>query len=114
MIRFVTWVLVATASLFAQGDLMTPLQTAVYQDDLPTATKLVKAGADVKTPNRYGVTPLSMACTNGNGKMAELLLQAGADANTVLPGGETVLMTAARTGRVEAVNALIADRKSVV
>ena len=39
--------------------------------------------------------------------MVKLLLDAGADANAALPGGETPLMTAARTGRVEAVNALL-------
>ena len=37
------------------------------------------AGADVKAANRYGVTPLSLACTNGNAAMIELLLKAGAD-----------------------------------
>ena len=40
--------------------------------------------------------------------MVELLLDAGADPNAALPGGETALMTAARTGRVDAVRALIA------
>src|SRR5262249_38887928 len=37
----------------------------------------------------------------------ERLLKAGADPNTTLPGGETALMTAARTGKVEAVQALL-------
>jgi ankyrin repeat protein len=54
------------------------------------------------------VTPLSVACTNGNGALVELLLKAGADPNTAIPGGETPLMTASRTGKVEAVRALIA------
>jgi ankyrin repeat protein len=36
------------------------------------------------------------------------LLDAGADANDKLPGGETALMTAARTGRVEPVQMLMA------
>src|SRR5436190_19585477 len=40
--------------------------------------------------------------------MFERLLDAGADANASLPEGETVLMTAARTGKVGAVRALIA------
>ena len=62
----------------------------------------------MKAANRYGVTPLSLACTNGNGAMVELLLKAGADPNTALPGGETALMTAARTGKVDAVKALLA------
>ena len=58
---------------------MTALHWAVYHDDLPTATLLVKAGANAKAANRYGVTPLSLACTNGNTEIVELLLKAGAD-----------------------------------
>jgi hypothetical protein len=37
--------------------------------------------------------------------MMAALLKAGADANTAMPDGETVLMTAARTGKADAVNA---------
>jgi ankyrin repeat protein len=40
--------------------------------------------------------------------MVQLLIEAGADVNAVLPEGETILMTAARTGRPEAVQALLA------
>ena len=87
---------------------MTALHWATYQDDLEMAELLVRAGANVKAANRYGVTPLSLACTNGNGAMVELLLKAGADPNTPLPGGETPLMTAARTGTLAAVKALLA------
>jgi uncharacterized protein len=39
--------------------------------------------------------------------MVELLLKAGADPNSAIPGGETALMTAARTGKVGVVKALI-------
>jgi ankyrin repeat protein len=53
------------------------------------------------------MTPLSLACTNGNAAMIARFLDAGADAKSTLPGGETMLMTAARTGRVEAVRLLI-------
>ena len=58
-----------------------------------------RAGANVKAANRYGVTPLSLACTNGSAADVELLLKAGADPNAPLPGGETPLMTAARPDR---------------
>jgi ankyrin repeat protein len=91
-----------------QVDGMTALHWATYQDDLDTATLLVRAGANVKATNRYGVTPLSLACTNGNGGMIEMLLLAGADPNAALPGGETPLMTAARVGSLPAVKALLA------
>ena len=44
--------------------------------------------------------------------MVERLLEAGADANAVA-GGETALMTAARTGDVGAVKALLAHGRDV-
>ncbi len=87
---------------------MTALHWAAHRDDFEAARLLVDAGADVKAANRYGVTPLSLACVNGNGPLVELLLGAGADPNTKLRGGETVLMTASRTGKPAAVRALLA------
>ena len=63
----------------AQPDGMTALHWAAYRDDLETAKLLVNAKADVKAANHYSVTPLSLACTNGNSAMVELLLAAGAD-----------------------------------
>lgn len=96
-----------------QVDGMTALHWVTYQDDLEIATLLVRAGASVKAANRYGVTPLSLACTNGDGAMVEMLLKAGADPDTALPGGETPLMTAARTGALASVKALVSRGASV-
>jgi ankyrin repeat protein len=96
-----------------QVDGMTALHWASYQDDLETASLLVRAGANVKAGNRYGVTPLSLACTNGNSAMVELLLKAGADPNGALPGGETALMTASRVGSLGSVKALLARGAAV-
>ena len=77
---------------------MTALHWAAVPAICEIAELLIRAGANVKAANRYGVTPLSLACTNGNAAIVELLLKAGADPNAALPGGETPLMTAARTG----------------
>jgi ankyrin repeat protein len=96
-----------------QVDGMTALHWATYQDDLKTVELLVRAGANVKAANRYGVTPLLLACTNGNGAMVDRLLKAGADPNTTLPGGETALMTAARVGELASVKALLSRGASV-
>src|SRR6187399_1647052 len=49
-----------------QVDGMTALHWAAYHDDLETARLLLAAGANAKVENRYGVTPLPLACTNGN------------------------------------------------
>ncbi len=88
-----------------QADGMTALHWAARLDDFETAKLLVSANA--KATNRYGVTPLSLACQNGDSSIVELLLERGADPHTTLPGGETVLMTAARTGKAGPVNALL-------
>jgi len=83
------------------------LHWAVRADDLAKVNKLLAAGADVKTANRYGVTPLFLACENANPAIIERLLKAGADVNAVSTEGETALMTVARTGVVEAAEVLL-------
>jgi ankyrin repeat protein len=72
----------------------------------------VKAGANVRAANRYGVTPLSLAAVNGNAAMTRMLLAAGADAAQIISKGQTVLMTAARTGNPDVVAALL-DRGAI-
>ena len=75
--------------------------------------RLIKAGANVKAANRYGVTPLYLACVNGSAPMIAKLLDAGADANSATTEGETALMTVARTGNVEAAKVLLAHGADV-
>ena len=53
-------------------------------EDLELVKLLLAAGANVKAATRDGaITPLFMACTNGNAAIVEALLKAGASANSV-------------------------------
>jgi len=80
---------------------------AAYENDLKQIRSLVDSGAAVTKANRYGVTPLSLACQNGNAEMIQFLIGKGADPNTALNGNETVLMTAARTGKLDCIELLL-------
>lgn len=91
----------------ASPDGTTALHGAVYHDRTAEAKALLAAGADPEAKNRYGVTPLTLACTNGNAELVTALLAAGADPNAEGNGGETPLMTASRTGRPAPVEALL-------
>ena len=71
----------------------------------------MRAGANVKAANRYGIPPITLAATNGSAKALDALLEAGADPNTQTPAGEPVLMTAARTGNADAVQAARRPRR---
>ena len=75
----------------AQVDGMTALHWSAYHDDLETAKLLVYAKANVKAVNRYGVTPLSLACASGDEALVKLLLDAGADPNARLRGRRDAL-----------------------
>jgi ankyrin repeat protein len=97
----------------AEPDGTTALHWAVRNDDIETAGLLIQAGANVKTQNRYGVTPLALACTNGSEVVITKLLEAGADVNSASPEGETALMTASRTGKLPAVQVLLAHGADV-
>jgi ankyrin repeat protein len=41
----------------------------VRADDVELAQAMLKAGADPKQPNRYGVLPMTLAAANGNAAM---------------------------------------------
>ena len=66
----------------AQVDGMTALHWAVYHDDAETAGLLVRSGAKVNAVNRYGVPPLSLACTNGNAELVDAPARAPAPTRT--------------------------------
>src|SRR5579862_1285454 len=61
----------------AQGDGSTALHWAALHDDLDMVKMLLAAGANVKVATRDGaITPLFMACQNGNAAIIEALLKA--------------------------------------
>ncbi len=96
-----------------QADGTTALMWVVRADDFDLADTLLRAGADAKITNRYGVTAMNLACVNGNPKMILRLIQAGVDVNAPGVEGETPLMTVARGGNVEAAKVLLAHGANV-
>jgi len=104
-------VVIALAATVAASDGTTDLHRAISVNQSPEKIEaLIKAGADVNAANRYGVTPLSLAASNGSDRVIGLLLKAGANpsaADGALHDGRTVLMLAARTGSVESIRQLV-------
>ena len=91
-----------------EADGSTALHWAAQRDNIEIADLLLAAGANAKAATRYKITPLSLACTNGDAAMIQHLLKAGADANSTSEEGQTALMTAALTGKVDAIKVLLA------
>ena len=70
------------------GDGSTALLWAAHWNDIETADRLIRAGADPNTANDFRMTPLSEACTNASAALVDLLLKAGANPNTPIATGE--------------------------
>src|SRR5213083_1502745 len=85
----------------------TPLQWAVYEDNVAEVQRLLKAGANVALANNYGATPMTLASEVGNTAILKLLLEAGANANSANLDGQTALLAVSRTGNVEAAELLV-------
>jgi ankyrin repeat protein len=102
----------------------TALMWAAVRGDLPMATALVAAGADIRATTVAGSTPLHFAVQQGALPVAQLLLDAGADPNATMTArqvdqeaqayGETLTgvtpLWLATTIRHEALGALLLDR----
>lgn len=97
----------------AEPDGSSALAWAVHYDLNDAVGLLIKAGADVNAANEYGVTPLTLACTNSNAANAEALLNAGADPNKAQWTGQTPLMTCTRTGVESAVKLMLSKGAKV-
>jgi uncharacterized protein len=97
----------------AEPDGTTALHWAVRSNDLTLVDRLIKAGAKATAENRYGVTPIFLACQNASGAVIERLIAAGVSANATGPEGETALHTCAHTGNVDAAKVLLAHGASI-
>lgn len=85
----------------------TPLQWAVFKQDINAVKRLIQSGADVNQANDYGASPMQLAAEMGDAAILKLLLDAGADADSPNQEGQTALMLVARTGNVEAASLLV-------
>jgi uncharacterized protein len=90
-----------------QADGMTALHWAVHYRRVDQVSKLLAAGASATTATAYKVTPLQLACDQGNAAIIRALLAAGANAQDTVEGRESMLMLAARSGNNAAVQALL-------
>ena len=61
------------------------LHWAAQRDDAAIARLLIAAGANVKAATRYNITPLWLACGNGDVAVVEALLEEPAPIRTRLP-----------------------------
>lgn len=85
----------------------TPLQWAVYDQDLDRVRELIRAGADVNLANSYGANAMQLAAEVAHTDILRILLDAGADVDSANPEGQTSLMLVARTGNLDAARLLI-------
>ena len=75
-----------------QTDGTTALHWGAYHDKADIVAQLLASGAKADPANRYGITPLLLACENGSEGIVRALLKAGADPQAKRRGGETALM----------------------
>jgi uncharacterized protein len=91
-----------------EGDGMTALHWAAYNDDVESAKLLLTRGASVDAVTRNGkLTPLMVAAGNGNAAVLSPLLESRANTQLRSSDGATVLMMAAASGSADAVGRLL-------
>ena len=75
---------------------------------------MISGGIDVKMPNEYGFTPLSIASGHESAKIVDMLIKAGADVNAKDWHNVTALMMAAGYSRNPNVLKLLLDAKASI
>ncbi|WP_137173231.1 ankyrin repeat domain-containing protein [Massilia sp. HP4] len=91
-----------------------PLHAAIRAGDLPTATELLRAGADPDRRDPEGFTPLMIAAGLGQSYMVSTLLAAGADVLALDPRmGASALHKAAQSGNADVIGFLL-DRGAFI
>ena len=91
----------------------TPLQWAVYDQDVDKVRQLIRAGADVNATNNYGANAMQLAAEVAHVELLDILLDAGADVDSPNPEGQTALMLVARTGNYDAARLLTRKGASI-
>lgn len=91
----------------------TPLQWAVYDQNVDRARALIRAGAEVNAENNFGANAMQLAAEAGHDQLIKLLLDAGADPDSANPEGQTALMLVARAGDLDAAKLLIKSGASI-
>ncbi|GMI28868.1 hypothetical protein TeGR_g6204 [Tetraparma gracilis] len=90
------------------GDDLTPLRVAVVRRDKPDIVEiLLRAGADTRTVDAKGSTPLHTAVDSKRVECIQLLMEAGADANAFNDNGYTPLSRAVSSGFAAGVSILL-------
>jgi ankyrin repeat protein len=68
---------------------------------------MLAKGAAVDAQNKWGSTPLAVACTSGHTEVVRLLLEAGANVHNQISDGRTFINLAVRGGKAEILELLL-------
>jgi ankyrin repeat protein len=85
---------------------------AAEENNLPEASRLVSAGADVNATDIYGATALHWSCYRGHLQVFQALREHGADIEAEDDGGSTALHNASSNGHLAIVIELLDPNNS--